>query len=177
MPRRLGLKTRLGGIDVSYKENFENRWGKKNSGLFGVKYHLEPDELSAKAYSQDSLMLYATWGIFFGLSLIVQPDSVWAFGYYDTAKYVPYSPDSWGAFAIIGGLAAIIGMLSGRNKFCIFGCGVISVWNFFFAFSFLREALFGSREYGFSPAITYAFMCLWGVTLVSTYRKRNVNAV
>lgn len=161
---------------MSYKENLDKRWNRKNSGLFGVKYHLEPDELSSKSQSQDSLMLYATWGFMYGLSLIVQPDSVWTLGYYDTAKYVPYSPDSWGGFAIIGGLLIFIGMFSGKPGFASIGAGILACWNFFFAFSFFRESIGGS-EYGFSPVITYGIICLWGVILATTYGKNNVNAV
>ncbi|AOE44548.1 hypothetical protein SEA_JUMBO_37 [Gordonia phage Jumbo] len=162
---------------MAIKDDLTKKVFDSHSGLFGMKYKVEPDSISAVQNTQDTLMLYATWGFFYGLALVAQPDQIWAFGYYETAKMVPGSPDSWGIFSMIGGILIFIGMMvRPKPALCAMGLAFLVVWNFFFAFSFFREYL-NDMSIGFQPCITYLVLCLWGITLVSTYRKRNTHAV
>ena len=145
-------------------------------GIFGFRYALEPDEISSRQGVQDSIMVLATWAIFCGSSLFFQDDLIWQFSFYDTAKIVPGSPDTWGFILFTSGWAIMAGMFFGVPRLLTWACAMIGLWNLFFAISILREAI-NHPEFSYTPVINYMAFSFWAFISIPTYRKRNLSAI
>ncbi|USH45098.1 membrane protein [Gordonia phage Camerico] len=145
-------------------------------GILGFRYALKPDEISSRQGVQDSVMILATWAIFCGSSLFMQDNAIWQYAYYDTAKIIPGSPDSWGCALFICGLAVLVGMFFGVPRMVTWACLGIGAWNFFFALGLAREAA-AHPDFSYTPVINYLAISLWALSCIPTYRRRNLSAV
>lgn len=144
-----------------------------------MRYRLKPDDFTAQETLRDTTMWIATWAVLYGVVTVLGGDPVWDIPPYRTALLVPYSPESWGWLLMAIGFAIFYAMFTGKNRVAVWALLMGSVWNLFFALSFLNEykrAISGESPtggIGLGPVVTYIFIAGVFVLRVSTYRRKN----
>lgn len=139
--------------------------------MLKFKYGLEADEPTARDTTRDFTMLASTWALVYGLTLIVQDRSIWAYPAYNLASAVPGSPPTWGYILCIGGLLMFAGMHFGIRRVMSAGTWICLLWHFSFVVT-LSQAVWND-DLSASPLVNYAVAFVAYGLLVITYRGKN----
>lgn len=110
-------------------------------------------------YARGNAIVHSLFAITYGMATVVWSDALWLGGVYDTAKEIPFAPESWGFIAMLSGSMILYGARNGQ-VFVKWGCGILSAWCFIFAIFFAIDCIANKTPLGIPGVISYLYIAL-----------------
>jgi EamA domain-containing membrane protein RarD len=102
-----------------------------------IEFNALDADLVVKMFSA----LFFSIAIVIGIVTVFSNDTRWSSSAYQTASLFPGAPKSVGLIILTFGLMCIYGIAHAKKLIAVLGYLFSALWCFFFALSFLREAL------------------------------------